>query len=271
MCIVVSVLFTSCFSTKKYAYFQDLSKDSTKKAIVIQQSDFLLKIQQDDVLGIDVLSSNPQAAVPFNINGITSIGGVTSNGTEAIPLQSPAPAATISTTAVGPGYLVDRQGYIEFPILGRLYVVGMTMPELKDTLTSILQKKYIKDALVKVKFMNAGVLIMGEVGHPSRVALEKDKTSIYDALALSGDITVIGNRSDVLLIREVNGVKNVKHLDLTKSDVINSPDYYLRQNDLVYVAPRKEIGVRNDNTTFRLFSYIFSFASLISLIIAIKK
>ncbi|WP_447643071.1 MULTISPECIES: polysaccharide biosynthesis/export family protein [Chitinophagaceae] len=268
--IFICTFFTSCFSYKKYAYFNDAMLDSAKTQVVIKESNYLLKIQPDDRLSIDVLSANPQAAAPFNLNNITTISGYNDNAVEAIPLQNPTSNASIGNTA-GNGYLVDRQGYIRFPVIGMVYVEDMTVPQLQDTLTHILRSKYLNDATVNIKIANAGVLVMGEVTHVSRIGLDKDKTSVLDALAAAGDISRFGNRSNVLLIREKNGVKTINHLDLTKTNIMASPDYYLQQNDIVYVYPRKDVGLAYDNATSRILSYVSYVVSFVSLIIAISK
>lgn len=261
---------SSCFSTKKYAYFQDLSADTTKTKLVIKESDFLLKIQPDDVINIDVLSANPLAAAPFNINNITEISGYNNNNSEAIKLKPEPPNATIRLSATN-GYLVDRKGYITLPYIGAMYVQDMTIPKLKDTLNNILRQKYISDATVNAKIGNAGVLVIGQVGRPSRVAIDREKVSVFDALAATGDVTDIANREDVLLIREKNGIKTIHHLNLKKSNLIESDNYYLRQNDMVYVPPRKEVNVQKDNITYKVFSYFFGLVSFVSFIIAISK
>jgi polysaccharide biosynthesis/export protein len=266
------ILFSlsSCFSTKKYAYFQDLSADSNKTSLVVKESDFLLKIQPDDIINIDILSSNPNAAAPFNLNNITTINGYNNNNTEAIKLKSEPPNATINMTATN-GYLVDRRGYIKLPFIGSLYVQDMTIPKLKDTLTFILKDKYITDPIVNAKISNAGVLMIGQISRPSRLNLDREKVSIFDALATSGDVTDLANTKDVLLIREKNGIKHVNHVNLRNSNIIESDNYYLRQNDIVYVPPRKDVSVQKDNLTYKLFTYFFSLVSLATLIIAISK
>ncbi|QES89208.1 polysaccharide biosynthesis/export family protein [Rhizosphaericola mali] len=272
---MVSVLFilslSSCYSTKKYAYLQDLSADTSINKVVIKQADFLLKIQPDDIIGIDVLSSNPAAAAPFNINNITSIGGYNNNGMDAQPLKSSPPSSSINIGNAQGGYLVDRDGYINFPVIGQMKVAGLTLMYFRDSLISILRNKYITDATVNVKLLNGGALVYGEVSAPSRIGLTREKTSIYDALVLAGDMTPIAKRKDILLVRENNGIKYVHHLDMTNSKIINSEFYYLKQNDMVYVPPTKEKALINDNTTFRITNYLFTAISLISLIIAVSK
>ncbi|BCY27262.1 polysaccharide biosynthesis protein [Flavobacterium okayamense] len=179
-------------------------------------------IKPDDVLMIVVSSENPEVAEPYNLKSVV----LQSNSEEAIQTQR-------TQT-----YIVDIEGYIEFPILGKVKIGGLNKQEAIEYLKSLL-KDHVKDAVINMRILNFEVTVLGEVNRPGTFEISSERITILEALGKAGDLTIYGKRKNVLLIRDENGVKSTHRLDLTKSDIVNSPYYYLAQNDVVYVEPNK--------------------------------
>jgi polysaccharide export outer membrane protein len=178
---------------------------------------------------IIVSADDPESALPFNLTTIsvpsamntTSGTVITARGQES--MQS---------------YLVDASGFIDFPVLGKLKVGGLTRSELMKLLeTKIAQ--YIKNPIINVRLMNFKVSVQGEVTNPGTFSVNSDRVTLIEAISMAKDLTIYGKRDNILIIREVNGVKSYNRVDITKADFINSPYYYLSQNDVVYVEPNK--------------------------------
>ena len=238
--LICCFFFTSCVSTQKSVYFKDLPDT----VIAPVKGNFEPVIHKNDVLQIVVSSMNPEDAVVFNTPSVTA-AGTPGGGNQAT------------------GYLVGEQGYIEYPVLGKVKAEGLT----KEQLTKQLQeefnnRKLMKDPVVTIRFLNYRVTVIGEVAHPTVVNVNSEKITILEALGLAGDITVYGKRENVMLIREVNGEKTIRRLNLNSADVLSSPYYYLQTNDVVYVEPNKsKVAVATGSRT--TIPIIISMLSLI--------
>ncbi|MCF4102683.1 polysaccharide biosynthesis/export family protein [Gillisia sp. M10.2A] len=180
--------------------------------------DFEPVVQKNDILHIKVTSLNSEVAAPFQMESGNEGGGSSQ--------QNPALR----------GYLVDIDGNIQFPVLGKIEVAGKTRSELESFLTSKI-RDYVTDAVIAVRFLNFRITVLGEVGSPGVVSVENEVISFPELIALSGDISYNGKRKNILVIREENGVKSVGRVDITSADVFKNPYYYLKQNDIVYVEP----------------------------------
>lgn len=255
--LLICLISASCSSTKQtLPYFEDITTEITGP---IPASDYLATIQPDDELFITVNSEQPKASAIYNL-----------------PLTNPASDDELmaNTTPRQQAYRVDSAGDIFFPVLGKLHVAGMTVEQLRDDLTRLISKD-VADPSVFVSMVNFKVYVAGEVHNPTDVAVNGNRITVLEALARAGDLTEYGKRENVLVIREENGKRVYAHLDLTKSDVLMSPYYYLRPNDYVYVAPnevRQANSKYNQNNAFKLsvISTIVSAASVIaSLVIAL--
>ena len=171
-------------------------------------------------------------------------------------------------------YIVDKDGYIDFPLVGRLKVEGLTTGEVAELLTDEISKD-VKNPYVRVQFAKFRVNVMGEVLRPGMQEVKTERYSILDALGAAGDMTQYGRRTDVLLIREENGTRTYHRLDLTSADVLKSPYFYLQQNDVVYVAPndvKQSNAEYNQNNSFKMqivSSTISAISVITSLIIAL--
>ncbi|MDQ6471025.1 polysaccharide biosynthesis/export family protein [Flavobacterium sp. LHD-80] len=181
-----------------------------------------IKIQPDDLLMILVSADDPEVAIPFNLRTYSTTNNNrldVTRGQETVQL-----------------YLVDENGYIEFPVLGKLKVAGLTRTEV----LKLLQEKisvYIKNPIINLRIMNFKISLQGEVNLPGTYPIASERVTLIEALSMAKDLTIYGRRDNILVIREVNGVKSYNRVDITKSDFINSPFYYLAQNDVIYVEP----------------------------------
>ena len=178
------------------------------------------KVQVDDELSIIVSAENPELTAQFNLPFIQQNFSPTQN------------QADIRT------YLVDKEGNIDFPILGKLTVAGMTRIELTSFMKEKVEK-YIKNPIINVRILNFKYTVLGEVMRPGPYLNQGERVSVLEGLSNAGDLTIYGSRKNVLLIREENGKRITERLDLTNKDLLTSEYYYLRQNDIIYVEPNK--------------------------------
>lgn len=240
--LLMLLFLSSCYNTSKLVYFNDAIKDNYQAATPIEPT-----IQKDDLLSINVNSLNPEASVVFNAPNLSASG---INTTTAIGNVTPA------------GYLVDQQGMIIFPMLGKIKAAGMTKSQLAASLTKELnEKKLLVDPIVNIRFLNFRVSVLGEVNRPGVYAVPNEKLSVLEALGLAGDITIYGKKENVLVVRdEENGQKRLVRLNLNSKNILGSPYYYLRSNDVVYVEPSQN-RVQRERNQF-LFPILISLISL---------
>ena len=211
-------LFFSCASKKEIVYYQNIDGINTSQNI----ASYEVKIQPDDLLMIIVSAEDPEIAMPFNLTTVSI--------PNASNLQSAMGQQTIQS------YLVDRNGNIEFPVLGKLQVGGLTRTEVLQSLKDKIGV-YIKNPIINLRIMNFKVSLQGEVNSPGTYSVASERVTLIEALSMAKDLTIYGKRKNILVIREINGVKSYNRVDITKADFINSPFYYLAQNDIIYVEP----------------------------------
>lgn len=251
--ICVIIYTSSCVSTQKATYFNN-AQDANYTSSIKDYS--LITIQKNDILSIVVTSLNPEATAIFNTTN-TSIPNYTATG-------------TYQSTS---GYLVNSEGFIEFPILGNMKVLGLTKKELKEKITNtLIEKKLLLDPIVSIRQLNYEITIIGEVGKPSVITVPSEKVSLIKALGLAGDITIYGEKNNVTLIRENDGKRTVTHIDLNSADFFTSPYYYLQANDIIYVEANKN-KVASVSRTRQSLPVIISALSLaiIALNVIFKK
>jgi polysaccharide export outer membrane protein len=218
--ILFAVLFFSCASKKDVVYYQNIDGLASAE----KSNSYEIKIQPDDLLMIIVSAEDPETAIPFNLSSISVAPTYSLNamrGQEVI--QS---------------YLVRTDGYIDFPVLGKLKLGGLTRSEVMQLLQDKISK-YIKNPIINLRLMNFKVSVQGEVTLPGTYTVASERITLIEALTLAKDLTIYGKRDNILIIREIDGVKSYNRVDITKADFINSPFYYLAQNDVVYVEPNK--------------------------------
>lgn len=220
------------------------------------------KIMPKDLLSITINTTDPQAAAPFNLTMQTNINVALSQNayTTAQPtLQQ---------------YLVNNKGEIDFPVIGRLKVGGLTKNEAEDLIRERLQPYLKEKPIVTVRMANYKISVLGEVARPGTFTVSNEKVNVLEALAMAGDMTVYGVRTNVKLIREdANGKREIVQLDLTKSDLVLSPYFYLRQNDILYVTPNETKAKNSDigTTTTTWISATSIMVSIASLIVNILR
>ena len=217
--LFVLIVF-SCKPREELVYYQNI--DGLAQAEKLNT--YEIKIQPDDLLTIIVSADDPESALPFNLT------------TVSVPSANNAMASRGQETLQS--YLVDASGSIDFPILGKLKVGGLSRTELMKELETKIAK-YIKNPIINIRLINFKVSVQGEVTNPGIFAVNSDRVTLIEAISMAKDLTIYGKRDNILIIREVNGVKSYNRVDITKADFINSPFYYLSQNDVVYVEPNK--------------------------------
>lgn len=248
----VPLILTSlvgCTTYKSVPYLQNVSEVNIETNRLYDA-----KIMPKDLLTITINTTDPEAAAPFNLTVQTTI-----NNQNKYSYSQPSLMM----------YLVDNEGMIDFPVLGRLKVGNLTKNQAEDTIRKGL-KPYLKEIpIVNVRMANYKISVLGEVARPGTFSVSNEKVNIFEALALAGDMTVWGIREDVKLIREdCNGNHQIVSLDMTDANIINSDYYYLQQNDVVYVTPNK-VKARNSDIGsatslwFTAGSMLVSIASLI--------
>lgn len=234
--VVAAIAVASVCSCRveRHPYVEDAQRDSAMN-ILQTYEDVILP---NDVLDIEVSSLNPEAVQVFN-----SYSGMVINSLgEVVRMQA--------NYALS-GFLVDQQGVIQFPVLGKLNVAGIS----RDSLARYIQQRvisegYVNDPVVTVTLNNFRVTVVGEVKNPNQFHSEGARMTLFEALALAGDVTMYGRTDNVMVVREQNGTRQVGEVNLTSKDVFDSPYYYLRQNDIVYVEPtekHKKEASRNEN------------------------
>lgn len=255
------LMLGSCSAPKDVTYFQDAESVITLAA---QQP---IKVRPEDKLAIVVKSKDPVISDMFNLPTYNSRVGQNSgnsvNGT-GVAVRTYSPNTTEGIAA----YTVNKDGCIDFPVLGNLKIAGMTRNEVAAYIKGeLMGRDLVKDPTVTVEFINTGINVIGEVGKPGRYDINKDHLTIVDAMALAGDLAISGSRKDVKVLRENDGKIDVYTLDLTNlGEMVKSPAYYLQQNDVVYVQPndmRKRQTTVNGNNALSAGFWI-SVASLIT-------
>ena len=245
---VTLVAVTGCASHKKIPYMMDSDTVDVSAEKVLYEAHIMPK----DLLAITVSSVDPAAAAPYNLS-----------------LPSAEGQASQSNT-----YLVDNEGNIVFPVLGVLHLGGMTKPEAEKYIAERLKPSFKEPPIVSVRLVNYKVSVLGEVTRPGTFTVANEKINVFEALALAGDMTIYGKRGNVKLLREDSeGGKDIITLDLNKSDIVNSPYFYLQQNDVLYVEPNKAKAKNSDvgQSTSLWISFTSAFISLANLVVTIVR
>ncbi len=254
--LVVVALSASCSAYKQVPYLQN-SKEFVAQSENQKVEMYDARIMPKDLITITVSTSDPTVAIPFNLTVPTVATSNNNNLTTQPTLQK---------------YLVDNDGNIEFPIIGEVNVGGMTKGEAEQLIVERL-KQYLKETpIVSVRMTNYNISVLGEVARPGTFTIDNEKATIFEALAMAGDMTIYGQRVDVKLIREdANGVRTIIELDITDPEIILSPYYYLQQNDVLYVTPNKpkaKTASISSSTTI-WFSVVGTVVSLATLVVSI--
>jgi polysaccharide export outer membrane protein len=214
------LLLFSCKPREEVVYYQNIDG----LAAAEQSNSYEIKIQPDDLLMIIVSADDPETAIPFNLSNISVPSASTINAAQGLLMMQ--------------SYLVDASGTIDFPVLGKLKISGLTRSEVLQLLKDKISK-YIKNPIINLRILNFKVSVQGEVTLPGTYNVQSERITLIEALSMAKDLTIYGKRDNILIIRDVDGVKSYNRVDITKADFIHSPFYYLAQNDVVYVEPNK--------------------------------
>lgn len=238
--VLLAVILASCNSTKRVIY--NFNKDEAAKALV---ADGQIRIKPLDRLTVVVSSKNPELAAPFNATtsynslSVNPLGASSNSGVQSVQVRT-----------------VDEQGMMEFPIIGKVQCSGKTRSELAAEISKkIIDGGYISDAVVNIQFADMKIYVLGEVTRPGQFDINRDKVTVLEALAMAGDMTIYGNRENVVVIRRNDNNKNheIFEMNFLEGTQMNSPAFYLQQGDVVYVQPNKYKAATaeiNQNRTF---------------------
>jgi len=250
--VLIVTIFSSCASRQEMAYFQD--KFITPENQIENMNTYELKYKPDDMLTIDVHALDPDAVRPFNLPAVSY------NSSSVLSAQGNLKMQT---------YLIDADGNIEFPVLGTVKLAGLTRKQATDYLEERISE-YVKKPIVNIRLANFSISVLGEVNNPGVFTIPDERISISEAIALAGDLTIFGKRDNVLLIREVNGKKHYAKIDLTTINTVTNPtNYYLTQNDVIYVEPnnaKRNSSNYNPNTAV-IISAISTLATIAAILI----
>ena len=247
--VSLALLVSSCASTKDIVYFQNKMVNSPEKI----DKHAGIVVQPKDMISIVVSSRNPELVAMFNLPVVSYQAGgelIAAGGYNQRLM----------------GYVVDEQGFIDFPVLGKLSVAGKTRWEVAEMVKDkLLQDGYLTDAVVTVEFLNFKVSVLGEVQSPGTFVIEGDKVTVLQAISLARDLTIFGRRDNVSVIREQNGHRTIYEINLTDVDLFKSPAYYLQQNDIIYIQPNDDKARQSttDDKTLRISSIALSSGSLL--------
>lgn len=212
------LIFTSCTSRKKLVYFQgggEVNAETNKNYTPV--------FHTDDLLAITVMALDPESAKPFNLPLLNL-----TSGNQGYATGAPVP----------PGYLIDAEGMVDMPVIGKFKLAGLTRMQATDLLKEKIGA-YLKNPAVNIKILNYKVTVLGEVRNPGTFTIPNERITLPEALGIAGDLNITALRKNVLVIRDVDGKKTETRIDLTSKELFSSPVYYLHQNDIVYVEPNR--------------------------------
>lgn len=254
------VSLSSCVSHSELMNFNAENFPNNQQAAIANAID--LQIQPEDLLRITVHSQNPKAAQPYNIEnilqGTPQMNNVQQQGSQGNQLE------------LFMGYFVDLQGFIDFPGLGRIEVAGLTLDQAKFKIYTLLEP-FLRDAVVNIRFLNFKVTITGEVNTPGTIRLTNKRITLLEAIGQAGDLTPYANRTNILIMREKDGRREIARINLQATDIFSSPYFYLQQNDFVYVEPLQVRVATVADPAQRIISYSTAALSLVSIIIALTR
>lgn len=253
--LLLAVISVSCATPKEIAYFQDL----TTNKMTTQITPVEIRVKPMDKISIIVSCKEPQLSIIYNLPIVVS---------RLSTQEGLAPSEGIS------GYTIDKDGYIDFPVLGKMHIAGMTRAEIAEYIkNSLIRSNELKDPVVTVEFRNLYVSLLGEVAHPGKYFIEKDYISVLDAISMAGDLTINGKRGTVKVLRQnfISGEQNTFIMDLCNAQSIyKSPAFYLQQGDVVYVEPNKMRARQSTVNGNNIFSVAF-WISIASFIVTVTN
>lgn len=243
--LVVLIILSGCANTRKLTYFNDIAMANGADSLHrIQQ----LKVQPGDILQITIATLDKDISQIFNPNVPSS--GATGSG-------------------IDQGYLVDSTGNIALPVIGKINVKDKTTAAVNDLVAKELDKT-MRNTYVSTRLVNFRVSVLGDVAHPGSFRIGAERASLLDALSMAGDLNVTAKRNDIMIIREINGVKNYGYVDLNDSKTFSSSYYYLHNNDIIYVKPGPDLKFATSKV-IQLMPAILGVISLITTVVILHK
>lgn len=248
-CLCVAAIADSCTTSKQILYFQDIDTAEIDRIV----ANYEPVIKRDDILKIIVSGPDKLVVQPYNLT-LGDVSSYSSSSPENVTLQ----------------YHVDKDGFIDFPVLGKINVLGMTRQDLVDYLTDELSKE-IKDPVVYVSFANFKVTVLGEVRSPGTYNVTSERITILQALGMAGDLNLTARRDGIILIRDENGLNTHIKIDLKTSDILSSPYFYLQQNDVLYVpaSPTRVTTANSSQLWGTILSSVTTLMSVISVVLSV--
>lgn len=252
-------LMCACSVPKDVVYFQGVDTLTPEQLSQMSQT-YSTKITDDDLLSITVTAWDPASVTPFN------------PPTFAYSTEGDLPLFASQSMYT---YLVDKEGYINFPVLGKIHVGGLTRQELAEKM-KLLISKYVENPLVNVQLLNFKVTMMGEFNRPGSYTIKNDRVTILDVIGMAGDLPLTANRKNLLVIREDNGKKEIYRMDITDPAIFASPCFYLKQNDVVYAEPvktkqRARTGSDRQFTISMFTTVLSSISVIVAMVLSLKK
>lgn len=250
--LLVVVLMCSCVSRKQLAYLRDVPSEGVNEINKNMQTQPETRVKITDALVITVSALDPEAVLPYNLPNVAYATPTSEN---------------IPTTPSFQYYTVDANGDIDFPVLGKLHVVGMTQSEVIDMIKGRLQGQ-LNNPIVSMRFLNAKVTVLGEVKNPGSYPLNNGGMTLLEALGAAGDLTQYGRRDNILITRENNGKIEFARLNLQSEDIFTSPYFYLQQNDVVYIEPNQARTTSNQSLSLWL-SLVGTLSSATTVVVSV--
>lgn len=250
--LLVVVLMCSCVSRKQLAYLRDVTSESVNEINKNMQTQPETRVKITDALVITVSALDPEAVLPYNLPNVAYATPTSEN---------------LPTTPSFQYYTVDANGDIDFPVLGKLHVVGMTQSEVIDMIKGRLQGQ-LNNPIVSMRFLNAKVTVLGEVKNPGSYPLNNGGMTLLEALGAAGDLTQYGRRDNILITRENNGKIEFARLNLQSEDIFTSPYFYLQQNDVVYIEPNQARTTSNQSLSLWL-SLVGTLSSATTVVVSV--
>ena len=257
MIAAVATLLTSCKSPRQIAYFQDVNPGDE----VLLTAQVPIRLAPHDIISIIVSTSDARLDALFNLPVAQNRIGNNTTGSSS---------SSVSSTGYIQPYTIDKAGDITFPVLGKLHIAGMTREEVAEYIRrELMSRDLAKNPIVTVEYQNLSVTVLGEVGHPGRVNISREDFSILDAISAAGDLSIYGQRNNIKVWRQENGKQHMYQVNLNEGkELVQSPVYYLKQNDVIYVEPndtKKMNSTPNGNTWSTPGFWISTISSLLSL------
>jgi len=241
--VIMAFIIMSCKTKKDVIYFQNTKNLET----IVDTDTFTPRFKVNDIVSIYVSTFDPEASAPFNLVKSTGSGG--GGGNQFLD------------------YLIDVEGNIDFPVLGKIKLLGLTVEEAKVLIKDKLSEGYLKDPIVNIRIQNFRITMLGAVNSPGSYPISGERVTLIEAIGMAGDLNIRGRRDNILVIRDFNGTKTYTRVNLKNKEVFNSPVYYLTQNDVVYVEQNSAaVSSASGDSRIGLFASIFGLIATVAIL-----